>query len=174
VLTTVMAIVIGSPQSEVMSDTLSLIVFVICVSTCALGLSATRLTVQALEIAIFVPLISGRCRRAGNRLQDARTAVWTRRADTDQERSRLRVLEFLDAVLGVSRSEDRGEESEGLHAVGILEVPGRDFIAICAPSVGLAVAHYFGGAPRDGMGESCAGMADAVASWRSVLKECMP
>jgi Kef-type K+ transport system membrane component KefB len=43
--------------ATVISDTLSLIVFAVCVSTYASGFSMSVLGVQLLEIAIFVPLI---------------------------------------------------------------------------------------------------------------------
>ncbi len=43
--------------ATVISDTLSLVVFAVCVSTYASGFSMSVLTVQLLEIAIFVPLI---------------------------------------------------------------------------------------------------------------------
>lgn len=43
--------------ATMMSDTLSLIVFAICVSTFQRGFSVSNLAIQLLEIAIFVPLI---------------------------------------------------------------------------------------------------------------------
>jgi Kef-type K+ transport system membrane component KefB len=43
--------------ATVMSDTLSLIVFAICASTCHSGFSVSTLAIQIIEIAIFVPLI---------------------------------------------------------------------------------------------------------------------
>jgi Kef-type K+ transport system membrane component KefB len=49
--------VIVAIGATVMSDTLSLIVFAICVSTYTTGFSATGLAVQVIEIVIFVPLI---------------------------------------------------------------------------------------------------------------------
>jgi Kef-type K+ transport system membrane component KefB len=51
--------------ATVMSDTLSMIVFAICVSTFRTGFSAFTLAVQLLEIAIFVPLILFGVSRAG-------------------------------------------------------------------------------------------------------------
>ena len=43
--------------ATVMSDTLSLIVFAVCLSTYQSGFSVSGITVQLLEIAVFVPLI---------------------------------------------------------------------------------------------------------------------
>ncbi len=43
--------------ATVMSDTLSLVVFAICVSTFVSGFSVEGLTVQLVEIAVFIPLI---------------------------------------------------------------------------------------------------------------------
>ena len=40
-----------------MSDTLSLVVFAVCLSTYQSGFSVSGMTVQLLEIAVFVPLI---------------------------------------------------------------------------------------------------------------------
>src|SRR4029077_7708421 len=49
-----MTITIGA---TVMSDTLSLVVFAICVSTFQTGFSAWALSRQIIEIAVFVPLV---------------------------------------------------------------------------------------------------------------------
>ncbi len=49
--------VIVTIGATVVSDTLSLIVFAICVSTYTIGFSVRALAVQIAEIAIFVPLI---------------------------------------------------------------------------------------------------------------------
>jgi Kef-type K+ transport system membrane component KefB len=51
--------------ATVLSDTLSLIVFAVCVSMYTTGFSAERLAVQLIEIAIFVPLILIGLSRAG-------------------------------------------------------------------------------------------------------------
>jgi Kef-type K+ transport system membrane component KefB len=57
--------VIVTVGATVVSDTLSLIVFAICLSTYTTGFSATGLTVQIAEIAVFVPLILVGVSRAG-------------------------------------------------------------------------------------------------------------
>ena len=49
--------VIVTIGATVLSDTLSLIVFAICVSTYTIGFSPTGLATQLMEIALFVPLI---------------------------------------------------------------------------------------------------------------------
>ena len=49
--------VIVTIGATVLSDTLSLIVFAICVSTYTTGFSPTGLAIQLIEIAVFVPLI---------------------------------------------------------------------------------------------------------------------
>ena len=54
--------------ATVISDTLSLIVFAVCVSTYASGFSMSVLGVQLLEIAIFVPLILFGLSRIGARV----------------------------------------------------------------------------------------------------------
>jgi Kef-type K+ transport system membrane component KefB len=51
--------------ATVLSDTLSLIVFAICVSTYTTGFSPEGLTIQLIEIAVFVPLILIGLSRAG-------------------------------------------------------------------------------------------------------------
>jgi Kef-type K+ transport system membrane component KefB len=51
--------------ATVVSDTLSLIIFAICVSTYTTGFSASGLAIQIAEIAIFVPLILIGVSRAG-------------------------------------------------------------------------------------------------------------
>jgi Kef-type K+ transport system membrane component KefB len=51
--------------ATVLSDTLSLIVFAICVSTYTTGFSAEGLAIQLIEIAVFVPLILIGLSRAG-------------------------------------------------------------------------------------------------------------
>ena len=51
--------------ATVMSDTLSLIVFAICLSTYATGFSVSGIAVQIIEIVIFVPLILVGLSRAG-------------------------------------------------------------------------------------------------------------
>jgi Kef-type K+ transport system membrane component KefB len=51
--------------ATVVSDTLSLIVFAICVSTYTTGFSSTGLLIQVAEIAVFVPLILIGLSRAG-------------------------------------------------------------------------------------------------------------
>jgi Kef-type K+ transport system membrane component KefB len=51
--------------ATVLSDTLSLIVFAICVSTYTTGFSAEALAKQLIEIAAFVPLILFGLSRAG-------------------------------------------------------------------------------------------------------------
>ena len=43
--------------ATVLSDTLSLVVFAVCVSTFQSGFSAEKLVIQIIEIALFVPLI---------------------------------------------------------------------------------------------------------------------
>jgi Kef-type K+ transport system membrane component KefB len=49
----------------VLSDTLSLIVFAVCVSTYTTGFSPEGLAIQLIEIAVFVPLILIRLSRVG-------------------------------------------------------------------------------------------------------------
>src|SRR6516165_9827218 len=60
--------------ATMVSDTLSLIIFGICVSTYTTGFSPSGLTVQLVEVAIFVPLIMVGVSRAGawilNKLRD--------------------------------------------------------------------------------------------------------
>ena len=60
--------------ATLVSDTVSLIIFGICVSTYTTGFSPSGLTVQIIEVAIFVPLILIGVSRAGawilNKLQD--------------------------------------------------------------------------------------------------------
>ncbi len=51
--------------ATVLSDTLSLIVFAVCVSTYATGFSLEGLAIQLIEIAVFVPLILIGLSRAG-------------------------------------------------------------------------------------------------------------
>jgi Kef-type K+ transport system membrane component KefB len=51
--------------ATVLSDTLSLIVFAVCVSTYTTGFSAEGLAIQLIEIAVFVPLILIGLSRAG-------------------------------------------------------------------------------------------------------------
>jgi Kef-type K+ transport system membrane component KefB len=51
--------------ATVLSDTLSLIVFAVCVSTYATGFSPQGLAIQLMEIAVFVPLILIGLSRAG-------------------------------------------------------------------------------------------------------------
>src|SRR5262249_37278999 len=51
--------------ATVVSDTLSLIVFAICVSVYTTGFSASALGLQLIEIAVFVPLILIGLARAG-------------------------------------------------------------------------------------------------------------
>jgi Kef-type K+ transport system membrane component KefB len=57
--------VIVAIGATVMSDTLSLLVFAVCISTYATGFSPSGLVVQVVEIAIFVPLILVGVSRAG-------------------------------------------------------------------------------------------------------------
>ena len=57
--------VIVTVGATVVSDTLSLLVFAICLSTYTTGFSATGLAIQIAEIAIFVPLILVGVSRAG-------------------------------------------------------------------------------------------------------------
>jgi len=57
--------------ATVMSDTLSLVVFAICVSTFQSGFSVLALGRQILEIAIFIPLILVGVSRAGGRVLNA-------------------------------------------------------------------------------------------------------
>jgi Kef-type K+ transport system membrane component KefB len=57
--------VIVTIGATVVSDTLSLIVFAICVSTYTTGFSLSGIAIQLLEIAIFVPLILIGLSRAG-------------------------------------------------------------------------------------------------------------
>src|SRR5262249_54580723 len=51
--------------ATVLSDTLSLVVFAVCVSTWTIGFSAMGLATQLVEIAVFVPLILVGLSRAG-------------------------------------------------------------------------------------------------------------
>jgi Kef-type K+ transport system membrane component KefB len=51
--------------ATVLSDTLSLIVFAVCVSTYTTGFSPEGLAIQLIEIAVFVPLILIGLSRAG-------------------------------------------------------------------------------------------------------------
>ena len=66
--------VVVSIGATIVSDTLSLIVFGICVSTYTTGFSPSGLAVQLVEVAIFVPLILIGVSRAGawilNKLRD--------------------------------------------------------------------------------------------------------
>jgi Kef-type K+ transport system membrane component KefB len=66
--------VVVTMGATMVSDTLSLIIFGICVSTYTTGFSPFGLTVQIVEVAIFVPLILIGVSRAGawilNRLRD--------------------------------------------------------------------------------------------------------
>jgi Kef-type K+ transport system membrane component KefB len=66
--------------ATVMSDTLSLIVFAICVSTFRTGFSPISLGVQLLEIVIFVPLILFGLSRLGEwllkKVEDSETAYF--------------------------------------------------------------------------------------------------
>jgi Kef-type K+ transport system membrane component KefB len=57
--------IIVTVGATVVSDTLSLIVFAVCVSTFAAGFSASGLALQLVEIAVFVPLILFGVSRAG-------------------------------------------------------------------------------------------------------------
>ena len=57
--------VIVTIGATVLSDTLSLIVFAICVPTYTAGFSLSGLAIQLLEIAVFVPLILFGLSRAG-------------------------------------------------------------------------------------------------------------
>src|SRR5215475_8020152 len=61
--------------ATVMSDTLSLVVFAICVSTFQTGFSAFSLSRQILEIAVFIPLILFAANRLGawllNKVRDS-------------------------------------------------------------------------------------------------------
>jgi Kef-type K+ transport system membrane component KefB len=57
--------VIVTIGATVVSDTLSLIVFAVCVSTYTTGFSVSGITIQLVEIAIFVPLILIGLSRAG-------------------------------------------------------------------------------------------------------------
>ena len=54
--------------ATVISDTLSLVVFAVCLSTYATGFSPKGLAIQLLEIAIFVPFILFGLSRAGSRI----------------------------------------------------------------------------------------------------------
>jgi Kef-type K+ transport system membrane component KefB len=58
--------VIVTIGATVLSDTLSLIVFAVCISTYMTGFSITGLTVQLVEIAVFVPLILFGLSRVGS------------------------------------------------------------------------------------------------------------
>jgi Kef-type K+ transport system membrane component KefB len=73
--------VIVTIGATVMSDTLSLIVFAVCVSTFTTGFSASGLAIQLVEIAIFVPLILFGLSRLGayliGKMQGSETAEFT-------------------------------------------------------------------------------------------------
>jgi Kef-type K+ transport system membrane component KefB len=60
--------------ATVLSDTLSLIVFAVCVSTSTTGFSPEGLAIQLIEIAVFVPLILIGLSRAGDIRQEWQTA----------------------------------------------------------------------------------------------------
>jgi Kef-type K+ transport system membrane component KefB len=83
------AVTIGA---TVMSDTLSLVVFAICVSTYVSGFSAFRLVRQIVEIAILVPVILFGLGRLG--------AYLLKRAE-DQEEAYFVLLFGMMAVAGL-------------------------------------------------------------------------
>ena len=66
--------------ATVISDTLSIVVFAICVSTFQTGFSPVSLGVQLLEIAIFIPLILFGVSRLGagllNKVEDQKDAYF--------------------------------------------------------------------------------------------------
>src|SRR5262249_22440526 len=66
--------------ATVMSDTLSLVVFAICVSTFQSGFSTLSLGRQILEIAVFIPLLLFGVSRLGawflNRVNELATDCW--------------------------------------------------------------------------------------------------
>jgi Kef-type K+ transport system membrane component KefB len=78
--------------ATVMSDTLSLIVFAICVSTFRTGFSPISLGVQLLEIVIFVPLILFGVSRLGE---------WLLKKVEDSEDAYFIVMLVILAVAGV-------------------------------------------------------------------------
>ena len=84
-----MVVTIGA---TVVSDTLSLIVFAICVSTYATGFSLYGLMVQIVEIAIFVPLMLVRVSRAG---------AWVLRQQRENEEAYFVTMLGIMAVSGL-------------------------------------------------------------------------
>jgi Kef-type K+ transport system membrane component KefB len=77
--------------ATVMSDTLSLVVFAICVSTFQTGFSALTLSRQILEIAVFIPFIL---------LGVSRVAAWILTKVKDQEDAYFLVMLAIVAVAG--------------------------------------------------------------------------
>lgn len=81
-----------SVGATVLSDTLSLIVFAICVPTFQSGFSVSKLTVQLIEIAIFIPLILIGLSRVG--------AYFLKKVENDQNAYFVLMLGIM-AVAGV-------------------------------------------------------------------------
>jgi len=78
--------------ATVVSDTLSLVVFAICVSTFQSGFSVSGLTRQLLEIAIFVPLILYGLSRLG---------AWLLRRVADEESAYFTLMPLVMTVAAV-------------------------------------------------------------------------
>lgn len=78
--------------ATVISDTLSMVVFAICVSTFQTGFSPVSLGVQLLEIAIFIPLILVGVSRLG---------AWLLKKVEDQEHAYFIVMLAILALAGV-------------------------------------------------------------------------
>jgi Kef-type K+ transport system membrane component KefB len=75
--------------ATVMSDTLSLVVFAVCVSTFQKGFSVSALAVQLIEIAIFIPLILFGLSRLG---------AWLLKKVSDEENAYFALMLLVMAV----------------------------------------------------------------------------
>ena len=84
--------VIVAIGATIVSDTLSLIIFAICVSTYTTGFSPSGLTMQIVEVAVFVPLILIGVSRAG---------AWILGKLRDNEESYFVTMLGIMAVAGV-------------------------------------------------------------------------
>jgi Kef-type K+ transport system membrane component KefB len=78
--------------ATILSDTLSLVVFAICVSTYTSGFAVSRLALQLIEIAIFVPFILFGLGRAG---------AWALKKVEDDENTHFVLMLAIMAVAGV-------------------------------------------------------------------------
>jgi Kef-type K+ transport system membrane component KefB len=78
--------------ATMLSDTLSLVVFAVCVSTYTSGFSASKLAVQLIEIAIFIPFILFGLSRMGE---------WALKKVEDDENTQFVLMLAIMAVAGV-------------------------------------------------------------------------